>query len=331
MKAYVIESPGDVDALRLQEVPTPSTKPGWVLVQIKAFGLNRTETFIRKGTVPNIDSYPLIPGIECVGIIEDPSDSHFTKGQKVAALHPGHMGFSYDGSYAEFTLIPTESIFPVETTLDWATFAAIPEMFQVVWGVLNKALECQPGQTLLIRGGTTSIGMTATRMAKRMNMEVIATTRNPNKVNKLIENGADHVIIDNGTISTKIHDLFPHGVDRILEIVGVDTLMDSLQAAKNGYNSETGSIVCMIGLLGSQSVIPNFSPFMIPHCVKLTSYQGAAMDLDHEKLLEYVKDIEAGKEKINLDRIFKWSEVPEAHRYMEESKASGKLVVLMDN
>jgi NADPH:quinone reductase-like Zn-dependent oxidoreductase len=79
MKAFVVDTPGDVDALKIKEIPIPSTKPGWVLVRIKAFGLNRTETFIRKGAVPNVDSYPLVPGIECVGIIEDPSDSNFTK------------------------------------------------------------------------------------------------------------------------------------------------------------------------------------------------------------------------------------------------------------
>ena len=330
MKAFVVEIPGDVDALKLKEIPIPSTKPGWVLVRIKAFGLNRTEIFIRKGAVPNVDSYPLVPGIECVGIIEDPSDSNFTKGQKVAALHPGHMGFSYNGSYAEFALIPVDSIFPVETNLDWATFAAIPEMFQAVWGALNKALECQSGQSLLIRGGTSSLGMTAARMAKRMGMQVLATTRNPNKVDKLVGNGVDHAIIDNGAIADKVHELVPDGVDRVLEVVGIDTIMDSMQATKNGYNSKTGAIVCMIGMLGNQWAIPNFSPMMIPHCVKLTSYQGAAMDLERDKLLEYIRAVEAGDEKINLDRVFKWSEVPEAHRYMEGNQASGKCVVLVD-
>lgn len=331
MQAFVVEKPGDVDALKLREIPIPRIQPGRVLVRIRALGLNRTETFIRKGIVPMVDSYPLVPGIECVGIVEDPSDSGLDKGQKVAALHPGHMGFSYDGSYAELALIPSECVFPVETKLDWATFAAIPEMFQAVWGALNKALECQSRQTLLIRGGTSSLGMAAARMAKRMGLTVLATTRNPDKVQRLIENGVDHAIIDDGAISAAVRKLFPSGVDRVLEVVGLETLMDSAQSTKDGYTSKTGGIICVIGLLGGQATLPDFSPMMLPHCVKLTSYQGAASDLDHEQLLRFVGDVEAGREKVNLDRVFRWSEIPEAHRYMESNQASGKCVAVLDD
>lgn len=296
-------------------------------MRVKAFGFNRTEVIVRSGAVPV--QMPKVMGIECVGLVEDPSDSGLMKGQKVAALHPGQMGFSYNGSYAEFVLVPADCVFPLETTLDWATLAAIPETFQVVWGTLNKALECCEGQTLLIRGGTSSLGMAAARMAKRMGLTVLSTTRNPGKIDCLVANGVDHAIIDDGAVGAKVREIYPDGVDRVLEIVGVDTLMDSAQAVKDGYTNRTGGIICVVGLLGGTFSLPDFSPVMLPHCVKLTSYQGAARDMNRAELELFVKDVEAGREDVVLDRTFAWSDVVEAHRYMESNKASGKCVAVL--
>lgn len=237
----------------------------------------------------------------------------------------GGMGRDFDGGYAEYTCVPERCVFPTKADLEWSTLGAIPEMFQTAWGSLHAALEVQPEQTLLIRGGTSSVGMASTQLAKRLGLTVIATTRNPAKVDALRNNGADHVVIDKGTIVDSVRQLFPKGVDRVLELVGTVTLLDSLKCAT------PRGIVCMTGILGNEWVMKEFEPFvMIPSTVKLTIYGGGAQDMDMRELQNFVDDVARGLAKVNIDRIFQFHEIVEAHQYMEENRASGKLVVLVD-
>ena len=238
----------------------------------------------------------------------------------------GGMGRTFNGSYAEFACVPGSCVFPMESDLEWSTLGAIPEMFQTVWGSLHTGLEVQPGQTLLIRGGTSSIGMAATQMAKRFGLTVIATTRNSGKAAALVKNGVDHVVIDQGRIADAIHHLFPEGVDRVLELVGTVTLLDSLRCAKRQ------GIVCMTGILGNEWVMKEFEPFTaIPVAVRFTIYGGDAGDMDPDSLQRYIDDVTAGHINLNIDRVFQFNEIVEAHRYMEENRATGKLVVLTEN
>jgi NADPH2:quinone reductase len=165
MKAAVIYQPGGPEELRLEERPIPQTKPGMILVKVKAFGLNRSELMTRKGYSSNV-VFPRILGIECVGeVVEDPS-GNLQPGQPVAACMGG-MGREYDGSYAEYTLLPTDIVYPFNGNLPWATLGALPEMFQTVYGSLFLALDIKKGETLLIRGGTSSVGLLALQLAKK--------------------------------------------------------------------------------------------------------------------------------------------------------------------
>ena len=323
MKAIIVEEPGGPEVFKIREIPTPSTRPGWVLIKVMAFGLNRSEMFTRQGHSPDVQ-FPRVLGIECAGIVEDAPETLFRKGQNVVAIMGG-MGRQFDGGYAEYTSVPQSCVFSIETKLEWSTLGALPEMFQTVWGSLNAALEVESGQTLLIRGGTSSIGMTTTQVAKRLGMTVIATTRNPQKTDSLKNNGVDHVVIDNGQIAGAIHELFPNGVDRVLELVGTVTLLDSLQCA-----SKQG-IVCMTGILGNAWAIKEFEPMtMIPSTVKLTAYSGGSEDLDKEAFQRFVDDVASGQIKVNIDRVFRFHEIVEAHQYMEENRASGKLVIAVE-
>ena len=151
MKAAVTTKPGGPEVIEIWETPLPEVKEGWVLIRNKAFGLNRSEMYTRQGHSPNV-TFPRIQGIESVGIVEmDPSGT-FEHGQKVAAIM-GEMGREFDGGYAEYTLVPKEIIIPFQSDMPWTTLGAIPEMYQTVSGSLNRALEIQEGETLLIRGG----------------------------------------------------------------------------------------------------------------------------------------------------------------------------------
>ncbi len=199
MIAAVVHNPGKPEVLELREVPKPKSRSGWVLIKVMAFGLNRSEIFTRQGHSGSAVTFPRILGIECVGVVEAAPDSPLKPGQKVAAVMGG-MGRAYDGSYAEYTLVPARYVMPVTTDLPWETFAAIPEAFLTAWGSLVTSLNVRKGNTLLIRGGTSSVGMAALILAKDLGVTVVASTRSAAKKQALIANGADHVVIDNGSI-----------------------------------------------------------------------------------------------------------------------------------
>lgn len=168
MNAAVIYRPGSAEELILQERLIPVPGEGQVLIRIKAFGLNRSELMTRKGLSPNVQ-FPRVLGIECVGEVEADPSGEFPKGQQVMAMMGG-MGRDFDGSYAEYTVLPKQLLHPFQSTLPWEVLGAIPEMFQTVHGSLYLALDIQPGETLLIRGGTSSVGMLAIQIATNLGL-----------------------------------------------------------------------------------------------------------------------------------------------------------------
>jgi len=320
MKAAVTLQSGAPEVIAIQERAIPEIKEGWVLIRIKAFGLNRSELFTRQGHSPDVQ-FPRIQGIECVGIIEEDPSGAYHKGQKVAAIMGG-MGRDFDGGYAEYTLVPLKIVFPFESNLPWSTLGAIPEMFQTVSGSLTQALEVRSGETLLIRGGTSSIGMLSCQLAKHLGLTVISTTRNESKKEFLIENGADHVLIDNGTVAEELKELFPDGVNKVLELIGIKTLKDSLKCIKRR------GIVCMTGILGGEWTLREFTPMGdIPSLGRLTVYMGDAANLKKDLLQDFIDAVADGEISLNIDKIFSLDKIVEAHTYMERNLAKGKIVV----
>ncbi len=321
MKAAVTTKAGDADVIQVQEVSIPKVKTGWVLIRVKAFGLNRSELFTRRGDSPGVD-FPRIQGIECVGIVDDDPSNTFKKGQQVAAIMGG-MGRFYNGGYAEYVLVPLEIIFPFSSQLPWETLGAIPEMFQTVSGSLNQALEIQNGESLLIRGGTSSIGMLACQLAKTKGLTVISSTRNIHKKQALIDNGADYVVIDEGAIIKQVKAVFPEGVNKVLELIGTKTLKDSLKCIA------TKGTVCMTGILGNEWTMDSFSPMGdIPSLGKLTVYMGESKNLSKKLLQEFINEVEKGTIQLNVDKVFNLDNVSKAHEYMEANLAKGKVVVI---
>ena len=320
MKAAVTTKPGSPEVIELLERSMPLAKRGWVLIKIEAFGLNRSEIFTRRGDSPNV-KFPRVQGIECVGMVEEDPSEEYKKGQQVAAIMGG-MGRDFDGGYAEYALVPKKIVFPFRSGLPWKTLGAIPEMFQTVSGSLSQALEVTTNEVLLIRGGSSSIGMLACQLAKRLGLEIISTTRKPEKEEYLKANGADVVIIDDGIIQEKVRNLFPNGVDKVLELVGTRTLKDSLKCIK------PGGMVCITGILGSEWTMKEFTPMGdIPSLGRLTVYMGEAGNLQKESLQEFIDAVESGDIGLPIDRTFKLNEIVEAHKYMESNQAKGKIVV----
>lgn len=145
MKAVVLTEPTLAENVVLSEVCVPQVRPGWVLVKVKAFGLNHSEQLLRLDEIrEDYISKPIIPGIECAGEIADASDSHFQNGQKVVALMGG-MGRSFHGSYAQYALLPVSHVFSVQTNLSWTDMAAVPETYFTAWGSLLECLKLKKG------------------------------------------------------------------------------------------------------------------------------------------------------------------------------------------
>lgn len=322
MKAWRLHQPGGPDAFVLEDIPRPEPAAGEVLIEVRAFGLNRSEWFTRIGESPSV-KLPRVLGIECVGtVVADPS-GELAAGQCVAAMMGG-MGRQFDGSYAEYTRVPSSSVFPLQTDLPWEVLGALPEMLQTCHGSLHTGLEVQTGETLLIRGGTSSIGLASLAMAKRAGLEVISTSRSEAKAAVLHAAGADEVVIDAGNVAERVRALRPQGVDRVLELIGATTLLDSLQCAR------PGGVVCMTGILGGQWELPSFRPMdQIPTAVRLTSYSGGAGDIAREQLQKYVSMVEGGQLEIPRGPMWSFDQLPVAHQAMDENRANGKMVVVV--
>jgi NADPH:quinone reductase-like Zn-dependent oxidoreductase len=325
MRAAVCVRAGGPEVLEIRELPVPAVRQGWSLVRVKGAGLNRSELRTRQGHSPSV-TFPRVLGIECVGIVAASTDPRLPEGSTVAAVM-GEMGREFDGGYAEYALLPNSLLMPVATTLPWDVLAALPETYLTARGSLD-ALGVVPGGQgrLLIRGGTSSVGMAAASIASGYGAETAATTRRKDKIGALAAAGADHVLLDDdgGSLAPSVHAIWPEGPDYVLDLVGTSTAVDSLHLVRRG------GTVCVSGSL-SGWVIPDFQPVaMIPSGTRLTAFHsddtngsaGAAV------LQRIVHEVEAGVYRPNVDRVFTLDDIVAAHRYMENDQAAGKLVAV---
>ncbi|MEM9300593.1 MAG: zinc-binding alcohol dehydrogenase family protein [Pseudomonadota bacterium] len=320
MQAWVIHEAGGPEQFQLEERQKPAPRDGWTLIWICAFGLNRSEWFTRIGDSPSV-RFPRVLGIECVGEVVDAGGLDVEVGSTVAAIMGG-MGREFDGSYAEYTLVPHGCVFPLRTGLPWERLAALPEMLQTTHGSLYAGLEINRADSLLIRGGTSSIGMAALALAKDAGLKVATTSRSDRKVGMLEAAGADEVWIDDGQLAEQLRSGQRAPFDRVLELIGTKTLLDSLRCVG------PGGIVCMTGILGGQWELAAFQPMGdIPTAVKLTAYSGGAEDLAPDQLQRYVELVEGGRLDVQTGPVFEFNELIEAHQLMDRNEAGGKIVV----
>jgi NADPH:quinone reductase-like Zn-dependent oxidoreductase len=324
MRAVVLEKFGGLDSLVIKNIPEPEPKAGYVGIEIKAFGINHAEMHMRRGEWAEAAQ---VIGIECVGLVQSCPGGEFPVGAKVAALMGG-LGRTINGSYAEYTRAPVGNVALIDSELSWAELAAIPESYATAWTCLFRNLDIQPGQTLVIRGATSSFGQAALNMAVNAGAHVIATTRTQDRFAMLERIGAKRVEIESRDLGNRIAER--KHIDAVLDLVGNSTILDSLSMLRRGGRA------CLAGWLGGLDPITNFNPLLqMASGVYLTFFGSfvfgtPGFPLSDVPLQQIADDVKHGRLKAKPARVFKFEDIREAHRAMEANEAKGKMVVIHD-
>ncbi|MBO1011972.1 zinc-binding dehydrogenase [Achromobacter sp. SD115] len=328
MKAYVIEQAGGPETLQIRDIPPVAPQAGEVRIRVRAFGLNRAETYLRAGKMGPIDT-PRVPGIEAVGEIAEDASGTFRIGQRVATAMGG-LQFTRHGSYAEEVTVALANVIDLDgTTLSWEELAALPQAYLTAWGALDKSLAIKSGQSLLVRGATSTVGLAAVSYAKSAGLRVVATTRSPGNEERLLHAGAHQVIVDTGAVAGTARRNFPDGIDAALEVVGAATLRDTASALR------PFGAVAVVGLLGGPPLLEKFNLMAdLPPAVRLSFFPSQlfgtpALPLDKAPLRSIADDIARKRLPSLLERTFAFDEVRQAHALIEGGRAPGKLVVRM--
>jgi NADPH:quinone reductase len=323
MQAMVINQYGGPEQLVLTDIPTPVPQNGEVLIKVRALGINRAEIYMRKGLFGEVTP---VSGIECVGPVEDDPTGTLPHGQTVATI-TGGMGRTRNGSYAEYTCVPLQNVFPLQTDLDWATLAASPESYATAWSCLFANLRITAGQVLFVRGGTSALGQAAISIAKQEGVTVFTSTRSESKVALLTDLGARCILLENGKLSEAVRASSPDGIDGVLDLIGNSTLLDSLLMARKGGR------VCVAGFLGGTEPFSFNWLANMPFGIDVNAFASLLFgtkdfphsDIPMQKIVDRVAD---GTYKARPVKIFPFEQIPDAHRLMESNSANGKIVVV---
>lgn len=314
MKAVVVYKAGGIEQLVFQEVPKPQIKKGWSLIKVKGFGINRSEIFTRKGYSPSV-TFPRILGIECVGIVEQ--SEIFAVGTKIVSIM-GEMGRAFDGSYAEYVLLPNEQVYTIESDLPWDVLAAIPETYYTSYGCFTN-LKIAEKEEILVRGASSATGIAFCNLVKSRfpNAKLYGSTQTIEKRELLIQHGYDDVLEDKDyTLQTE------KKFDKILELVGPRSIKDSIR------HLNRFGIVCSAGQLGEQWFLEEFDPIMeLQNDIYLTTfYSGIVNSLRVKELFRFIEEHEV---VVKPSKVFHLDEIPKAHEYLESKKGFGKIVCLV--
>jgi NADPH:quinone reductase-like Zn-dependent oxidoreductase len=324
MRAMMFEQFGGPEQYMLRDLPVPTPADGEIRIRVRAFGVNRAEAYMRRGAWGEVAR---VSGIECVGEVDADPSGALRVGQTVAAV-VGGMGRSRNGSYCEYTCVPSSNVFCLDTVLAWAELGAIPESYATAWTCLFEHLGLARGQTLLVRGATSALGQAALNIALGAGATALASTRSEAKSALLYRLGARHVVIDDGRLAATTRERYPRGIDCVLDIVGNSALRDSLQCLNKGGR------LCQVGFLGGDAPVEAFNPLMdMPSGVALTFFASAFVlgtpdyPLGNIPMQRIVDHVANGRYQAAPAAVFPFERLADAHRLLESNAANGKIVV----
>jgi NADPH:quinone reductase-like Zn-dependent oxidoreductase len=324
MRAIILAKFGGLDSLVYTDIPKPLPKDGEVVIEVKGFGVNHAEMHMRRGEWAEAAE---VSGIECVGIVDSCPGGEFPVGAKVAALMGG-LGRTINGSYAEYTRVRVANVAGIDSELPWSQLAALPETFATAWTCLFRNLNLTAGQTLVIRGATSSFGQAAVKLAVAAGARVIATTRNRERFAMLGELGTSRVEQEAPDLATRIGEA--KQIDAVLDLVGNSTILDSLDMLRRGGTA------CLAGFLGGLDPVPDFNPLLrMPSGVNMNFFGSfvfgtPGFPLSDVPLQDIARQVADGRLDATPSHVFSFNEVHEAHRLMEAASAGGKMVVVLE-
>jgi len=324
MKAVVITKPGAPEVLQLTDRPQPVPLSHDVLIKVSAAGINRPDVFQRKGNYPPPPGAPQdIPGLEVAGTIEAVGDNvtQWKPGDRVCALVIG-------GGYAEYCTAPESSCLRVPNNLTMVEAASLPETFFTVWSNVFDRGHLKPGETLLVHGGSSGIGVTAIQMAKALGSTVYVTAGSDDKCRFCEQLGAAKAInYKQENFAEAINQLTDSkGIDVILDMIGGDYTPLNLQALAN-----EGRLV-MINSMNGKDVQVDLSVVMRKR-LNITGSMLRSRDVDFKaaiakQLMEYIWPwLADGRIKPIVHQVFPASAAAQAHELMESSEHIGKIVL----
>jgi NADPH:quinone reductase len=324
MRAIILEKFGGLDSLVYTDIPRPLPKDGEVVIKVKGFGINHAEMHMRRGEWAEAAE---VSGIECVGIVDSCPGGEFPMGAKVAALMGG-LGRTINGSYAEYTRVRACNVARIDSELPWSQLAALPETYATAWTCLFRNLNLTGGQTLVIRGATSSFGQAAVKMAVAAGARVIATTRNRARFALLEELGVTRVELEAPGLATRIAEA--KQIDAVLDLVGNSTILDSLDMLRRGGTA------CLAGWLGGLAPIGDFNPLLRMASGVNLNFFGSfvfgtpGFPLSDVPLQDIAQQVADGRLDAGPSRVFSFDQIREAHRTMEAGEAGGKMVVILE-
>ncbi len=323
MTAIAIRSPGGPEVLVPEERPVPTPGAGEILIKVAAAGVNRPDVMQRRGLYPPPPGAPDIPGLEAAGTVAacGPGVARWKVGDAVTALLAG-------GGYAQYCLAHESHALPVPAGLTMAQAAAIPETFLTVWHNVFERGALEPGETLLLHGGSSGIGTAGIQLAKAFGARVIVTAGSAEKCEACRTLGADLAVNykqDDFVAATKSA-TGGAGANVILDMVGGDYIERNYEAA-----AVEGRIV-QIAFQGSPKATVNFTRIMLKRLHHTGSTLRSRSVADKGAIARAVEEkawpwIAAGKVRPVMDQTFPLAEAAAAHARMESSAHIGKIVL----
>jgi NADPH:quinone reductase len=318
MKAIEIREPGGPGVLQIGELPKPEPAAGQVLVKVHAAGVNRPDILQRQGGYPPPPGAPLTPGLEIAGEVMS-AGTRYKIGDKVCALVPG-------GGYAEYAVVAEDNALPVPQGFSMIEAAAVPETYFTVWTNVFDRGRLQPGETILIHGGSSGIGTTAIQLAKAFGSKVVVTAGSDEKCAKCLALGADVAI--NYKTRDFVEELKTRAIapDLILDMVGGDYVARNLRCI-----AMHGRIVTIAFQKGSKVEVD-----LLPIMVKRLTLTGSTLrPRSVAEKAEIARSLEArvwplfsaGRCRPAIFKTFSLADAAAAHQLMETSQHVGKIVL----